>query len=335
MSWLPQTSGTGQITHVFDGFLDWWLSELKRAVPTALQGQKGEAPCKYVEVSQAHLDDPDRMRSMLPTEGICTVRLSEELVHRTVKTFPLMSKGDLIQAIDLQIEQIVPLKRNEIVHTSRIVSKDRQARSAEVEIVVVRRQDLARLQEAIESLDVELEKVTFLSPQTDLEHVFISNETQVIHSRRVNAVLLVSVVILGLAAVQAFEVRSNQSATLWDTHLRSVQSEAAEARALDAEVTILKAQLIEMATAKSSRDVREILGVLAKEIPDDHWVSNLLIEGSEVQIVMHGQGVNDVADRLTHAPQFTSMTSDAASAVDPKGQRTITLTLAGGADVGS
>lgn len=326
-------------------FLSWWGGELASLIPDRLRKRmmppkpevwivpaasgggdlriwRPGTPPERMDVFGAG-EDPELLRGRWKEildqfdDGAPEVRmcLNEDHVLSVPVTLPTAVEGNLDQSLGYQLDQLTPFRADQVLYSHRILNRDTERGRLEVEMRLVPktvwepiRERLAvigiapNVLDAVESQDDPPQPAGFnLLPEGRRPHY--------VHARaRLNWSLAGALVLLlALVMVQSLYLRGRS--------VDALEAEADQLRAEAREVMDLQQQLEDALLAANFLAERrrrqpvnlEVLAELTRILPDDIWLQQYRLQGSE----LYFQGLAEGSQRLIELVNESDLIADA------------------------
>jgi len=324
-----------------EGFLAWWLAELRGLVPTRFrrserrQRQRLVLTLQGAEVAlsegagaqeqwlgEAALDSPaeiDALRTTLRRarhrkRGV-TLRLGSEQGLRKTLDLPLAARDDLGQLLRFEMDRLSPFRTDEVQFAHQVVATDPANRRITVELQMAPRMVVEHALEVAERFDVVPAAVELADAgggSAGALNLLPRESGASARASRLSRALVVLAVLLAGAAI-AIPLRQQRAAA------DDLERQVAAARIAAEQSLTLREQLDELrAGVRFLIDRKtqiplaaEVLAELTRLIPDQAYVVQLTLRGSELQLHGFARTASEligVLDQsaLFRAPQFRS-----------------------------
>jgi general secretion pathway protein L len=339
----------------------WWLAELAQMAPPGLLRLLGYSgnPTTILELGARHvtLILPDRGRpipTMLPltdytdedmrarvrlamhgrrSEDAVTVRLDRDLVFETDIELPASAEPTLQPILQHQIERLVPLRATEVCFDYRIIARAPVSNTLKVRLIIAKRATIDRA--------LALARAAGLSPKLVIAADVDDGpgerrgrtplvlwqpgraSAEADRHRHVRHALEIAAVMLCLTA---FGIHIHRLDRIRD----DLQVQVAQAKKAAASVADLGHQagqaddvLAFLRNRRNGIPPLQILDELTKLVPEDSWVSQLVLRGRNIELVGFSPRATDLIARVEGSaifekPQFRSPITLAS---DGKGER--------------
>jgi general secretion pathway protein L len=339
----------------------WWLTELVQMAPPGLLRLLGHSgnPMTILELGARHvtLILPDRGRpnpTMLPltdytdedmrarvrlamhgrrSEDAVTVRLDRDLVFETAIELPASAEPTLQSILQYQIERLVPLRASEVCFDYRITARAPVSNTLKVRLIIAKRATIDRalalaraaglspkLVIAADAGDEPGERRGRTSPvlwQPGRGSAKANRHRHIRHSLEIAAVML---------CLTAYGLHIHRLDRIRD----ALQAQVAQAKRAATSVVDLGHQagqaddvLAFLRNRRNSIPPLQILDELTRLVPEDSWVSQLVLRGHNIELIGFSPRATDLiarveASTLFEKPQFRSPITLSA---DGKGER--------------
>lgn len=319
-------------------FFRWWLGELAGllpetvrrffrakpdtvivdiSAPEVLVARCREHTCREVArfPAPAGAEDEGRARAALKAAGVgrqrTALRLSGSQALRKTVDLPLAAEGDLRSILSHQIERHTPFKAEDARFGYRILGRDRRAGQMTVELTVVPQKYVdAALDTARHwGLEPDLVDVSTGARLTPPEIDLISDDGGGKSDPwpRVNAVLALAVIGLGLAAVIVpLENARDRADRLLSrvTELRRASQQVLELRRERDELVARIRFIAERKLATPS--AVKVFDELTRILPKDTWLYEIRITRPEIRISGYSPSASSLVGKINDSPLFSN-----------------------------
>lgn len=285
--------------------LRWWLGELASFVPASLRDRLAALRSRYVLVSDdaglmlwretgrereamGRINQRARLGHPHPLDVVLRIAAGKAL--RVAAPLPLAAERNLAQVVSFEFERLLPFRRNEAYYTHRIVARDKTARSLQIELTALPRAEIDVSAQAAARAGLHVTAVEIPAAESGDAPSLIALEKgaeagPASRGRLVLASLAALVLILGAAAI---------ALPFWhaEDHLVQLNAELATARH-EAELSVklqtqidarLRDQHFLIDRRQHMPTVTELLDALTRLAPDDTWLTELQITGSDIRL---------------------------------------------------
>jgi general secretion pathway protein L len=313
-----------------EGFLAWWLGELRQLVPDRLVQALAATPRRLVvelgpvvtlrliadgaELVLARIPATDRagLAAALVDAGRevrLELRLPREKVLRRRLELPLTRDRDLRPLLSFELARQTPLAAEDVHYDVRVLARDRARHRMTVEVALARR---SAVEAAVAELAACGVRPAFV--QADAEDGWVPTLLTLVERspaerrrRWLQAALGGLAVLLLAGLVVADGVRREATRAALQAQLVQ-EKEAAEAtKALQAKAAALTASRSFLPAQRQARALSTMMEELARILPDDTWLTNLSLDGEAI----HLQGSSGGADRLIELIDASPLFTDA------------------------
>jgi general secretion pathway protein L len=324
-----------------EGFLGWWLAELRGLVPARFSRSERRQRQRLVltlhgaevalsegagaqeqSLGEAALDAPaeiDALRTALRRarhrkRGV-TLRLGSDQGLRRTLQVPLAAREDLGQLLRFEMDRLSPVRTDEVQFAYRVVDTDSANRRITVELQMAPRMVVDHALEVAERLDVvpaALELTDAGAGPAGALNLLPRDSGTSAQASRLNRALAVLALLLAVAAV-AIPLRHQRStADELERHVAAARAAAEQSLTLREQLDELRAGVRFLIDRKTQTPlVTEMLAELTRLIPDQAYVVQLTLRGSELQLHGFANTASELIglldqSALFHAPQFRS-----------------------------
>ena len=336
-------------------FLSWWGRELGTLVPESLSRRlmppkpqlwivpaesgggdyriwRADGEPKVLDVFGAGEDAQllrGRWRDILAEfgDGQPEVRLClhEDQVLALPVEMPAAVEGNLDQALRYQLDQLSPFRADQVVLDHRIERHDQERGRIAVTLRIVPNEDLEPLMDRARAFGAVIHAVDTLAaedpPRPEGFNLLPeSRRPRYVHARaRFNLLLGAGlVVVLALVMAQTVILRERTVSGL-RTEADVLRVEARRVMQLQQafEETLLAANFLAEKRA-SQPAVIELLDELTRILPDDIWLQQFQLQGSDLRIQGQADGSQRVIGLLDESELFESPEITGAISIDPR-----------------
>ena len=303
------------------GFWSWWTGELADMLPegmrrAALGGQRLFLEMDGQEliisrVSGGETTELGRYPVTMVTELLgapakmlrgareLVFCLPEKLVLSKQVSLPLAAEENLKQVLTFEMDRQTPFKANQVYYDFSVLSRDRNKRTLEVQLIVAPRREIDALLAKFEKFGIHLDRVTSNCGETgERDSVNLLPDARRPRKagtlRGVNIVLGLVVVMLLIIAISLPIWGKRERVRALEPQVVEAAQAAKEAGKLREEVDRAKeASSFLVEKKRSSLLALQLINELTRLLPDDTWISHLELKGNEVQI--RGQSMASAA----------------------------------------
>lgn len=251
--------------------------------------------------------------------------LHEDQVLALPVEMPAAVEGNLDQALRYQIDQISPFRADQVVLDHRIERHDSEHDRIEVTLRILRGEDLEPVLARAQAFGAVVHAVDTLAgddpPQPEGFNLLPeSRRPRYVHARaRFNLLLGVGlVVVLALVMAQTVILRE-RSVSVLQTEADQLRVEAQRVMQLQQalEDTLLAANFLAEKRA-SQPAVIELMKELTRILPDDIWLQQFQLQGSDLRIQGQADGSQRVIGLLDASAFFEAPEITGAISIDPR-----------------
>ena len=313
----------------------WWLAELAGMVPRRLKqvGRRDRrqtivlvnpdetvvlqrAGDRASVVGSARTDRSDYLaelvrllRRIQPRRQAVTICLGGALGLRKVITLPIAARDDLEQLLRFEMDRLTPFRAEEVYFAHRIVDTDASSRRMTVELAVAPRNIVDQALRTVQAADARVARVELGTPHAgdDREPLDLlpRQPGDAGGDRRLIRALIVLALVLAVIAVALpLQRQRAKLATLTD-QLAASRVEAEQSHALREELDQLTQTGSFLVAEKERRPMTsEVLADLTRLMPDQAYLSQLMLQGGEVQLHGWAATASDLISLLDQSPLF-------------------------------
>lgn len=318
-------------------FFDWWLEELKLAMPTSWQAKLQHAMRRVTLFLEGNVlrvaVDENRALSLLdemPLSSDASLQLQEvgdllarnDLVEAPIYmlldeaavlskeiTLPLAAEPNLPQVLAFEMDRQTPFKASSVYYDWVVQERGTQLR---LMLYLVPRAEVDSRVKALTDRGFQLSGVDVRSGEASLGLNLLpaDQRVRIINRKaRVNIALgVASVVLLALVMAQSLYLREHQISKL-EAAIADVQGEARQVAAIRKRIEDSSEAAGFLATRRAESPLAiELLADITRILPDDTFLDRLVIGKSSVQI----QGKSQNAQQLIELVNESDLLSAAA-----------------------
>jgi general secretion pathway protein L len=255
---------------------------------------------------------PGALRAMLATRrGRARVEIAlarEDVITRTV-TFPAQVRNKLVQVVGYEIDRLTPFRPDQVCFDFRLRDVAPQGERLEVELAVCRRDLIQGWIDRLRTAGAQPERVTWEGawPKADL----LPGPERARRGASVlslNRLLFLLVVVLTAAVLASTLWQQGTVLEQRETELEALKAEAEEVFEVRAAIERARQGSLAVLERKSEQPrMTELLRELTEQLPDDTWVQNLDVNGTEVQIRGESAQAAALIGLLDQAAEFTDV----------------------------
>lgn len=340
------TIAAGQL--IRRGF-SWWLSELLHMAPPRLLHLFGHSasPATVLELGSTRItlilpargrrnplvvplsDYPDQelrqhVQSVIRrhhTDDEVTIKLDRALIFEASLELPLSAESSLRPILQHQIERLVPLAAADICFAHRISARALGSKKLTVKLIAVKRTTIEAA--------LALARTAGLSPRgvvatgADIRANSVGSNSPFIlwqagrgaaesdARRRVRRTLEITAAVLLLSAYGLHVHRLDQLRDDLQLHVAEAEQTATAVTQLGRKSTDISSALVFLESKRKGASPLQVLNELTRLIPNDSWVTQLVMRGRSVEVIGYSPRATDLIVRvegsaLFEKPQFRS-----------------------------
>ncbi len=304
-AWLSSPLGRS-----FSTFWDWWRAELAAMLPPGIR----YAVLPRIQRLQLELDGPALVLSRGSVEAMQEVErfdlagtdtttvsrpegvseivlcLPQDKVLTKALTLPLAAEENLREVLAFEMSRQTPFRAEQVYYDHVLLTRDSKKATLSLELVLAPRRVLDELLASLDRFGFHPDVVTTRddSGQQLLAVNLLPGQyrkPRPVMARRINAALAFLTVLLLIAAVSLPLWHKRQLIRALEPEVQAAVAQAGEVRRLQEEVELLQAGARFLVEKKQSRLLTlQIINEVTRILPDDTWVNQLQIKGSEVQL---------------------------------------------------
>jgi general secretion pathway protein L len=355
------TARLGAIAGLLQRLFRWWTGELAALVPERLRRRltpvtdtlvvllgEGEATlCLETRQEVKTLGRIDllgegethhRVAALLRQHGLVRelgggaptcLRLDAERALRTIVDLPLAAEANLDEVVSFELDRHTPFRADQAAFSHRVLERDPAGQRLRIELIVVPRpvidQAIAvatRLQLDVDRIDIGDNASGNLAGSGNL----LPSRSPVArqHSRERTFVYALSAAAAALALIAVYlPVHSMQrTADSLQQQFEAAKKSAVAGAALQKEIDALRKDELFLVDRKRDRlTVSNLLLEATRILPDDTWLSEWQLAGSEMQLTGYAGSASALVNLLEQSKIFRNTTFQSPVVQDSKSGR--------------
>ena len=238
-----------------------------------------------------------------------TMRLAVSQGMRTVIDLPLIAESNLREVVSFELDRHTPFKPTQAQYTYRILARDAAAKRLTVELTVVPRRVLADAVAAAAALGFDLDRVELASDTEDGTHSGNLRPAPAPAPRRgmmrLNYALAAVATVLALVAIYLPIIEAESRAAALTRDFAAVKQSAERTVALRKEIDgERKAARSVIDRRRANASVSELLAEITRLLPDDTFLSEWQLRGSELELTGITASSSDLVALLERSRRF-------------------------------
>jgi len=230
--------------------------------------------------------------------GSC-LRLPSRLALCRTINLPLAAESNLSEIVGFELDRYTPFRADQVYYTQRVLGRDPVAQRLSIEVTVVPKPVVDATLALARDLDWAPDRIDVAEPSPGVSHSnnLLNPARSAMRRRGVRTTygLAISAAILAVTALAIPLIASHREAASMTEEVATFKNEAAAAERLRKEVAALRdGEGFLVTQKKRSRTISELLAQITHLLPDDTWLTDLLIAASDVELT----GVSAAASRL-------------------------------------
>jgi len=341
--------------------LSWWLSELAQLAPQPLLRLVGHSgnPATILALGASHttLMLPDRGRpspTMVPltdytdedmrarvwlamrgrrNDDTVTVRLDRDLVFETAIELPAAGEPSLRPILQHQIERLVPLGASEVAFDHRITARGPASDTLKVRLVIAKRATIDRALALARAAGLDPRRV--IAPDGEDDHGERAGRTPLILwqagrrtsetdiRRHIRHALEIAAIVLSLTTYGLYIHRLDRVHGELQAQVGQAKEAAASVMDLGRQVDQANESLAFLQSRRDGVPPLRMLDELTKLVPEDSWVSQLVVRGRSIELTGYSPRASDLISRVENSAMFENprFRSPITLAPDGSGER--------------
>jgi general secretion pathway protein L len=318
--------------------LHWWLGELVDIVPANLRRRIAALRSRYVLVvdgvglslvretghereslGRIDLRVPQTVQRALATgrrgrggSGHTDVilRLPGRGALRMLASLPLAAERNLDQVVGFEFERLVPFKRDDAYYTYRVVARDKAARSLHIALTALPRAEIDATVEAaaragLRATAIEIPATEPLDPPAIVPLLTGERGAASSHARLLLAALVSFALVLAATSIVIPFLRAEGQLDALTVELAAARREADLSARLQNQIDArAHGQRFLIDRRLRTPTVTELLDILTRLTPDDSWLNELQIAGTELRLTGASVSATALLGLVDQSPSF-------------------------------
>ena len=341
--------------------LQWWIGELAALVPERLRRRLTPATDMLVVLlgdgeatlcletrqevktlgridlrgeSEAH----HRVTALLRQHGLARelaggraptcLRLSAARALRTIVDLPLAAEGNLEEVVSFELDRHTPFRADQAAFSHRVLERDPAAQRLRVELIVVPRPVIDQAVAVAVRLQLDADRVDVgdaggnLAGSGNLLPSRSPVSRQRGHERTLVYALGAAAAALGLVAIYLPVHTMQRTADGLQEQFEAAKKSAIAAAALQKEIDALRKDELFLVDRKRERPtVSKLLLEATRILPDDTWLSEWQLAGTEMQLTGYAGSASALVNLLEESKIFRNTTFQSPVVQDSKSGR--------------
>ena len=339
----------------------WWIGELATFVPERLRRRLTPVTDKLVVLlgdGEATLcletrqevktlgrvelrgdgEAPHRVAALLRQQGLARelgggkapvgLRLGAERALHTIVDLPLAAEANIEEVVSFELDRHTPFRADQAAFSHRIIERDPAAQRLRIELIVVPRLIIdqalataARLQLDADRIDIADDGGT-LAGSGNLLPSRSPVTRQRGHERTLVYTLAAAAAALAVIAVYLPIHNMQRTADSLQAQFEAAKKSAIAAAALQKEIDALRKDELFLVDRKRDRPtVSKLLLEATGLLPDDTWLSEWQLAGSEMQLTGYAGSASVLINLLEQSKMFHNTTFQSPVVQDSKSGR--------------
>lgn len=293
------------IEQVLQSALRWWLGELASFVPAALRDRVAGLRSRYVitgddaglslwrengreREAMGRVHQRARLGNQHPRDVV--LRIAAENALRIAAPLPLAAERNLDQVVGFEFERLLPFRRNEAYYTHRTLARDKANRTLQIELTALPRSEIDGTVQAAARAGLHVTAIEIPAAVSGDAPSLIALEKSgeagtASRGRLVLAALAAIVLILGAAAIALPFWHAENRLDQLTAELATARHEAELNTKLQNQIDArLRDQHFLIDRRLHTSTVTELLDALTRLTPDDTWLTELQVTGSDIRL---------------------------------------------------
>lgn len=236
--------------------------------------------------------------------------LQAERALRTTVSLPLVAERNLDQVVGFEFERLVPFKREDVHYACQIVQRNKTARTLQVELTVVPRQDIQELLRQTRRLDLQVRSIEVAAarpPFVAAEILLDDHDRPARHPRARLAILGLGMVagLLAVACIVIPFVRASSALDALTAQVADARREAETSISLQKQIDAeIQDQQFLANRKRQTPTMTELLDIVTRLTPDDTWLTELQVAGTEIHLIGASSSATTLLGLVDQSPSF-------------------------------
>ena len=257
------------------------------------------------------------------------LRLDAERALRTIVDLPLAAEGNLDEVVSFELDRHTPFRADQAAFSHRVIERDPAAQRLRIELIVVPRpvidQAIAvatRLQLDVDRIDIGDDGSGNLAGSGNLLPSRSPVARQRSRERTFVYVLGATAAALAVIAIYLPLHSMQRTADSLQEQFDAAKKSAVAAAALQKEIDALRKDELFLVDRKRDRTtVSNLLLEATRILPDDTWLSEWQLAGSEMQLTGYAGSASALVNLLEQSKIFRNTTFQSPVVQDSKSGR--------------
>lgn len=255
------------------------------------------------------------------------LRLPSDRALRMMAALPLAADRNLDQVVGFEFERLVPFKRDEAYYAYRVVARDKATHSLKLELTALPRAEIDAIIEAaaevgVRATAIEIGGAAAGDPDAVMPLLNGARGGASGGARRMVIALGSLALVLAVASVALPFLRAERNLDTLSAELAAARRQAELAARLQNQIdTRVHGQRFLVDRRLQMPTVTELLDVLTQLAPDDTWLSELQISGSDLRLTGASASATRFLGLVDQAPNFRNAAFRSPVVQDPRLQR--------------
>lgn len=328
------------IQRKFTTFVQWWLAGLLKTIPERIQGKIFLTPDRLIVSEKDDTVDisltSGNSNTVLETKSITltdelqksdmirwltglknkTIQIllaipENELLKKTI-SLPAASEPEIHAVLGFEMDKQTPFTVDQVYYDCQVIRRDKINKLITVALYVTPRKKLEKILDKISTIQLSPELVSVYSNNELQTDINLLPDNLTIKTKKslgaFNMGLMVTTLLLFLTALYGpLMVKSNQLSEL-EAEVDNYRQQAMSAQPIIKERDeILSRTRFLDEKVQSNKEMIKVISELSRLLPDNTWLSRLIIRNGEIQI--HGE--SDTAIAIIQLIEDSPMFNDA------------------------
>ena len=238
----------------------------------------------------------------------CSIQLPNKKILRRSITLPASTEENLLNVVSYEMDRYTPFARDDVYFDVKIQDRNQKEQKITVALSVIKKSVVDEIIKFASASSMSIQSV-FTKVDGKVEHFsFIKDQEQGSSQRKpskVNKYLSTLALLLAITALALPIAKNYLQAEQYKSELLILQEEVDQVRQLQSEYKLIK-QDVDFITRQSRHSMRvlDLLNDLSRIVPDDTYLSRLVLEQGVVRIRGNSAAASKLISIIDSSPQF-------------------------------
>src|SRR5579862_376162 len=226
---------------------------------------------------------------------------------RTTVSLPLAAERNLEEVVGFEFERLVPFKRETVYYAYRVLTRNKVARTVQVELTVVPRTDAEDISQLAQRVGLQVVGLEVASLNGDAAVLLHGSDRPAAHPRARLAIAALGglAALLAVACIVIPFVRASNTQSALTDQVAEARREAEASlnlqKQIDAEI---QDQQFLVNRKRQFPTVTELLDTITRLTPDDTYLTELQIATGEVHLIGASASATALLGLVDQSPSF-------------------------------